>query len=110
MQDHTQPARGTWEAWEGREDTHREKWRRLQGGWGQSIPLPNAHRLHVESQLAPAPTPAPTPAGHCGGGLDSQRSSKKNLIKTKTKRKGTVEWIGSQGGSPHIHSRKFGNT
>lgn len=84
-----------WEAWEGREGTHREKWRRLQGGWGQSIPLPNAHRLHVEGQLAPAPTPAPTPAGHGEGGLDSQRSSEKNLIKTKIK--STVERIGSQG-------------
>lgn len=94
-----QSARDTWEAWEGRAHTHREEWRRLQCGWGQSIPLPNAHGLHVEGQLAP--TPAPAPAGHGGGGQGIQRSSEKNLIKRKTKRKGTVEWIGRQGGIRH---------
>lgn len=77
--------RGTWEAEEGRE-THREEWRGLESGRGQSVALPNAHSLHVEGQLASATTPAPTPAGHDGGGLDTKRSSEKNLIKTKTKR------------------------
>lgn len=95
IRDHTQSARSTRGTWEGSADTHGEEWRRLQGGWGQSIPLPNAHGLHVEGQLAPAPTPAPTPAGHGGGGLGIQRSSEKNLIKTKTKRKSTVEGVGS---------------
>lgn len=78
--------RGTWESWEREEETHREEWRRLQSGWGQGIALPNAHSLHVEGQLASATTPAPTPGGHGGGGLDTPRSSEKNLIKTKTKR------------------------
>ena len=62
---------------------------------------PNAHSLHVEGQLAPATTPAPTPAGHDGGGLGIQTSNGKNLIKTKTKRKSTVEWTGNQGDTRH---------
>lgn len=77
IQDHIQSDRGTQESWEGRADTYREEWRRLQGGWRKSIPLPNAHSLHVEGQLAPATTPAPTPAGHGGGGLGIQRSKGK---------------------------------
>lgn len=101
IQDHIQSVKGIRESWERGVDTHREERRRLQGGWGQSIPLPNAHSLHVEGQLAPATTPAPTPAGHDGGGLGIQTSNGKNLIKTKTKRKSTVEWTGNQGGTRH---------